>query len=206
MFCRKCGYDLPEDSSFCAKCGEQILPSSPPPQQIQQAQKSAPPPKQNKTHSAPEDAPKTFKERVLFLFKFSGRMPREALIKNLLLAIPLFIILYIIGFFFAVLINNIINGIMGKSAFEPRPFVLDLFVCLFCLTPMLSIWTRRIRDAGIPVYNLFLCIGAWSFLTIAEVFYSINKDTEFLSHVCGIASYIVLCILLFLGLLPSKKE
>lgn len=150
MFCRKCGYDLPEDSSFCAKCGEQILPSSPPPQQIQQAQKSAPPPKQNKTHSAPEDAPKTFKERVLFLFKFSGRISRKTFIINFLVVLAAQVILTL-----AVIATD---GSVLCTLFG--------FCVLLTVIPHLALGVRRMRDAGIPLLLIPIGFGVMVYCNI----------------------------------------
>ena len=210
MFCRKCGAEIPDDSSFCPKCGEQTSPSLPLQQHPALSQKhTIPHPTQDKT-SPPipnnkiipmEEEPHTFKQRLYSLFKFSGRIPRESLLKNSLIALPLFIFLYVFVFFFVNVINSIISGIGA-----PRPFILDLFILLFASIPFLSIMTRRMRDAGVPLFFLPICLSAMLFLTLAEAAYSMSESTAFASSMCNIASYIILFVLIFFAVLPSKKE
>lgn len=209
MFCRRCGSEIPDDSLFCPQCGEQTS-TSPPQQHPNTSQNNnisiplpdkEPPPTSKNEVSPPVDEPHTFKQRLLCLFKFSGQISREALLKNLLIALPLFIILYIFAFFFVNVINGIINGI-GAS----HPFILDLLILLFASIPILSIMTRRMRDAGVPLFFLPICLSAMLFLTLAETVYSISGSTAFASYMCGIASYVILCVLIFFVVLPSKNN
>lgn len=214
MFCRKCGSKIPDDSLFCTKCGEK---TGTPQRSEQKKAPNAPSFPKNKerlsemgqdhisisppTSSSIPEEPHTFKECFLSLFKFSGRISKKHLIKNLFIALPVFIILFFIGSVFAV----IIDSIMGRSILEPRPIIIDLSVLLFSAIPMLSILVRRMRDAGIPIYFLPICLGAMCFFEVANILYSTSMS-EVGSFICNIASYVIFFILLFFSVLPSKHE
>lgn len=210
MFCRKCGAKIPSDSLFCPKCGKQTEQQQWSEQE--KAQNNLLPPRNkeplavndqnhilisNLATSSIQEEPHTCKECFFSLFKFSGRISKKRLIKNLFIALPVVIILYIVGFLFV----KIVDGIIGREI-----LVIDLLVpVLFPVIPFLSISVRRMRDAGIPLYLLPICLCTMCFFDIASFSYSMSSAT-IASSICTIASYLIFFVLLFFMLLPSKTE
>ena len=80
MFCRKCGYELPNDSLFCLKCGERVVTT----------------PYQQDTLPSVEDS-FSYKQYFFSLFKFSGVISRKSFIINMLIVLAVQLILYFIG-------------------------------------------------------------------------------------------------------------
>jgi|GEM_PF-3420657 len=145
MFCRKCGLEIPDDSFFCPKCGEQTSPSidqhqAPDTQQKQSAslpiENKTPPPNPKQEILQVTKSPYTIKERILFLFKFSGRITRKEFIINLLVVIA---IQFVLGF---------IIGMVGEGT-SSTIAVIGIFLALI---PQLSLTVRRMRDAGLPLF------------------------------------------------------
>lgn len=165
MFYRKCGLEIPDDSFFCPKCGEQTSPSidqhqAPDTQQKQSAslpiENKTPPPNPKQEILQVTKSPYTIKERILFLFKFSGRISRKTFIKYSLAITAIQISL---------------GCILGES--RDVSFGMFLFICLlFSLIPELSLGVRRMRDAGIPLIFIPICFFIMMYFSSQANYYT----------------------------------
>ena len=169
MFCRKCGEQIPEDSLFCPKCGERILVSPILQDTVPPISKPEKEPLPVPTESVPEPAPVAsvipvsptkpgiepekerlpdsavpfnFKERPLFLFKFSGRISRTEFILNILVVSVAQILLFIL------------------SAVTKTGSTFSTFAHygeLFSLIPQFALMVRRTRDTVLPLFLIPIC-------------------------------------------------
>ncbi len=79
MFCRKCGYELPEDSAFCPKCGTKAY--DPPTEMIPEPVQSKPEPKAEQLQSVKEKAVPTKQAGdITILLPFIGVLILAAII------------------------------------------------------------------------------------------------------------------------------